>query len=184
MASRSTVGAQDLRDPGFAAFTLLRVGFTVAPILFGLDKFFNLMVDWEKYLWQGVADTLPGTDTQIMMAVGVVEILAGLAVAVAPRIGGVLVAFWLGTIITNLVIVGVTEGEYWDIALRDFGLMLGAIALVILSLRYGPIARRGSSGEGSRREGGHEPARAPTGPWQQGGEQPAQRPTGPWQQQR
>ncbi|MDP9022651.1 MAG: hypothetical protein M3N57_08125, partial [Actinomycetota bacterium] len=72
MASRSTVGAQDLRDPGFAAFTLLRVGFTVAPILFGLDKFFNLMVDWEKYLWQGVADTLPGTDTQIMMAVGVV----------------------------------------------------------------------------------------------------------------
>ncbi len=163
MSTAAAAPTRSLRDPGFAAFTLLRVGFTVAPLLFGLDKFFHVMVDWDKYLWSGVTNTLPGSATQIMMAVGVVEILAGLTVAVAPRIGGLLVAAWLGVIITDLVIVSIVgEDRWWDIALRDFGLMLGAIALVILSFRYGPIARRSGQPEADRREGGRQPQPATT----------------------
>jgi hypothetical protein len=122
-----------LRDPSFAAFSLLRLGYTVAPVLFGVDKFFNWMVDWPRYLWVGWVDFFPGTAQQIMYAVGVIEIVAGLIVFFAPRIGGPLVAAWLAAIITNLVIVGIARDEYWDIALRDFGLLLGAITLSVLA---------------------------------------------------
>jgi hypothetical protein len=125
-----------VRDPGLGAFWILRVGFTVAPILFGIDKFFNWMVTWHNYLWAGVAHNLPGTPTEIMYGVGVVEIIAGLVVLFAPRIGSLLVAGWLGAIITNLVLVGLAENEYWDIALRDFGLFLGAVALFLLAVKY------------------------------------------------
>jgi hypothetical protein len=116
-------------DPTLQAFALLRTGFTVAPILFGLDKFFNLMTDWPQYLAPFVADITPGTAQQFMYAVGVIEIIAGLVVAVRPLWGGYLVAAWLAGIIVNLLILG----DYYDIALRDFGLLIGALALARLA---------------------------------------------------
>jgi len=111
------------------AFTLLRTVFTVAPVLFGLDKFFGLLVDWEQYLAPWVDGLVPGTAHQAMLAVGVVEILAGLLVAVRPHLGGYVVAAWLLGIVVNLV----TMGEYLDVALRDFGLLVGALALARLA---------------------------------------------------
>ncbi|MDP8932184.1 MAG: hypothetical protein M3O70_27365 [Actinomycetota bacterium] len=130
-------------DPGRIAFLMLRTTYTVAPILFGVDKFFNWMVDWDHYLWSGFANFFPGTPDQIMYGVGVVEIVAGLAVLVVPLVGGALVAAWLGGgIVVDLILVGIFRGEYWDIALRDFGLMVGALALVILATKYTPLGRR------------------------------------------
>lgn len=120
---------QQLSDPTFQAFTLLRVGFTVAPILFGLDKFTEWMVDWSTYLWPGVATALPGSADDIMLAVGAIEIVAGVLVAVRPRIGGLVVAAWLGGIVLNLLLVG----GHLDVALRDFGLLLGALTLARLA---------------------------------------------------
>ena len=112
-------------DPAQQAFLLLRTVFTVAPIAFGLDKFFNLLVDWPIYL-APVADRMfPGTAQQAMYAVGVIEILAGVLVAVWPKIGALVVAAWLAGIIVNLLVVG----DFYDVALRDFGLMVGALAL-------------------------------------------------------
>jgi uncharacterized membrane protein YphA (DoxX/SURF4 family) len=131
------VGVPTVRNPAFDAFWLLRIGFGIAPILFGIDKFFNWMVDWKHYLWPEVADWFGTSASTIMHVVGVVEIVAGLLVLFAPRIGSLLVAAWLGTIITNLVAYGIdTNEKYWDIALRDFGLMLGAIALFLLANAY------------------------------------------------
>ncbi|WP_086558443.1 DoxX family membrane protein [Streptomyces africanus] len=121
-----------LGDPGYQAFVILRVGFTVAPILFGLDKFTNLLVDWPAYLAPWINDIVPGSAQAAMYAVGVVEIVAGLVVALAPRFGGWLVAGWLAGIIVNLL----TIPDYYDIALRDFGLLLGAVALARLAQRY------------------------------------------------
>ena len=121
------------RDPAAQAFTLLRVAFTVAPILFGLDKFAEVMIDnWPKYLAPEFNDLIPGNAQDAMYIVGGVEILAGLVVAVAPRFGGLLVAGWLGGIIVSLLLVG----GYGDIALRDFGLLVGAIALARLASAY------------------------------------------------
>ena len=111
------------------AFLLLRTVFTVAPILFGLDKFVGLLTDWEQYLAPQIDALIPGTAHQAMLAVGVVEILAGLLVAVAPRIGGYVVAAWLAGIIVNLLLVG----NFYDVALRDFGLLVGALALARLA---------------------------------------------------
>ncbi len=117
-------------DPVAQAFLLLRIAFTVAPILFGLDKFANVLTDdWTRYLSDTFNSLLPGSAATGMHIVGVVEIAAGLVVAVAPRFGGYLVAAWLGGIIVNLLIVG----GYGDIALRDFGLMLGALTLTRLA---------------------------------------------------
>jgi uncharacterized membrane protein YphA (DoxX/SURF4 family) len=107
------------------AFLLLRTVFTVAPVVFGLDKFTNLMTDWTQYLAPWIDGLVPGTAQQAMYAVGVVEVLAGLLVAVRPRWGAPVVALWLAGIIVNLV----TLGEYWDVALRDFGLLVAALAL-------------------------------------------------------
>ncbi|MEU1192023.1 hypothetical protein [Streptomyces sp. NPDC005859] len=121
-----------LNDPGYQAFVILRAGFTVAPILFGLDKFANLLVDWPTYLAPWINDVVPGSAQAAMYAVGVIEIVAGLAVAFAPRFGGWLVAGWLAGIIVNLL----TIPGYYDIALRDFGLLLGAVALARLAQRY------------------------------------------------
>jgi hypothetical protein len=113
-------------EPAAQAFMLLRVAFTVAPILFGLDKFAEVMIsDWPKYLAPEFNDLIPGSAADAMYAVGAVEILAGLVVAVSPRFGGLLVAGWLGGIIVSLLLVG----GYADIALRDFGLLIGALAL-------------------------------------------------------
>jgi uncharacterized membrane protein YphA (DoxX/SURF4 family) len=116
------------------AFLILRFGFTVAPILAGLDKFLNLMTDWQKYLAPTFAELLGGAET-FMMVVGVVEIVAGIVVAVKPRIGGYLVAVWLLGIIINLLLVG----GYLDIALRDLGLLLGALALAKLAEAEGRV---------------------------------------------
>lgn len=111
------------------AFLILRIGFTVAPVLFGLDKFVNVLADWEQYLAPWIDRLVPGDAGQAMMIVGVVEIVAGILVAVRPAIGGYVVAAWLLGIIVNLV----SMGTYYDIALRDFGLLLGALALARLA---------------------------------------------------
>ncbi|MEU6472480.1 hypothetical protein ABZ927_22430 [Streptomyces massasporeus] len=121
-----------LSDPGYQAFVILRTGFTVAPILFGLDKFANLLVDWPAYLAPWINDIAPGSAQAAMYAVGAIEIVAGLVVALAPRFGGWLVAGWLAGIIVNLL----TIPGYYDVALRDFGLLLGAVALARLAQRY------------------------------------------------
>lgn len=121
------------RDPVLQAFVLLRIGFTVAPILFGLDKFANVLTDnWTRYLSTQFNNIIPGSAADAMHMVGVVEIVAGLVVAFAPRIGGYLVAAWLGGIILNLLLVG----GYGDIALRDFGLMLSALTLTRLAVAF------------------------------------------------
>ncbi|HSX97989.1 MAG TPA: DoxX family membrane protein [Streptomyces sp.] len=121
-----------LADPGYQAFVILRIAFTVAPILFGLDKFANLLVDWPAYLAPWIDDLVPGSGQAAMYAVGVIEIVAGIAVALAPRFGAWLVAGWLAGIIVNLV----TIPDYYDVALRDFGLLLAAVALARLAERY------------------------------------------------
>ena len=119
-------------EAGYQAFMLLRLAFTVAPIAFGLDKFFGVMVDWPQYLAPWINDILPGDANDAMHIVGVVEIAAGLAVAVKPRYGALLVAGWLFGIIINLL----TLSGYYDVALRDFGLMLGALTLARLAWAY------------------------------------------------
>ena len=117
-------------DPAAQAFLLLRVVFAVAPILFGLDKFAHVMNDhWALYLAPEFNDLIPGSAADAMRLVGVVEIAAGVTVAVMPRFGGLLVAAWLGGIIVNLLLVG----GYGDIALRDLGLLAGALALARLA---------------------------------------------------
>ncbi len=118
------------RDPAAQAFLLLRIAFTVAPILFGLDKFAGVLTDdWTRYLAPEFNDILPGSAQDAMYMVGGVEIIAGLIVLVAPRFGGLLVAGWLAGIIVSLLLVG----GYGDIALRDFGLLLGALTLARLA---------------------------------------------------
>ncbi len=117
-------------DPVTQAFTLLRIGFVVLPILMGLDKFAEVMNDnWPAYLAGEFNDVIPGSAQDAMYAVGVVEILAGLIILVVPRFGGLLVAGWLAGIIVSLLLVG----GYGDIALRDFGLLLGALTLFRLA---------------------------------------------------
>ncbi len=125
-------------DVGYQAFWLLRVGFAAAPILFGLDKFFDVMVNWEIYLAPWINDIVPGNAADAMYAVGVVEIIAGLVVLLKPRYGAYLVAAWLGGIIVNLL----TLSGYYDIALRDFGLLLGALTLARLASKYDPSGLR------------------------------------------
>ena len=127
-------------NPAYQVYLLLRTGFTVAPILFGLDKFFNWTVDWPKYLAPWINDIVPGSAQDFMYFVGVVEILAGLVVLLAPWIGGFLVAAWLGGIVVNLLTNN--PPEYYDIALRDFGLFLAALALGRLALAFRTSARR------------------------------------------
>jgi uncharacterized membrane protein YphA (DoxX/SURF4 family) len=113
-------------DPVAQAYLIMRIAFTVAPILFGLDKFANVLTDdWTRYLSSEFNSLLPGNAATGMHLVGIVEIAAGLIVAIRPRAGALLVAAWLGGIIVNLLLVG----GYGDIALRDFGLMLGALSL-------------------------------------------------------
>ena len=111
------------------ARTMLRALFTVAPIAFGLDKFVGLLTDWEMYLAPWIDDIVPGSAHDAMLAVGAIEIVAGIVVALAPRWGALLVAAWLGGIIVNLL----TLGDFYDVALRDFGLMVAALALAVLA---------------------------------------------------
>jgi uncharacterized membrane protein YphA (DoxX/SURF4 family) len=129
-----TFGERLKSDPAYQAFVIMRVAFTVAPILFGVDKFFNLMVDWEQYLAPWINDIVPGSASTAMHLVGVVEIVAGVFVFVKPRYGAYVVAAWLGGIIINLL----TYSGYYDVALRDFGLLLGALTLARLASVYDP----------------------------------------------
>lgn len=129
-ASAASTPSPTNPDPARRQATLmLRILFTVAPIAFGLDKFFNLLTDWERYLAPWIDSIVPGTPHQAMLAVGVVEIAAGVLVALSPRIGGYVVAAWLIGIIVNLV----SMGEFLDVALRDFGLLVAALVLARLA---------------------------------------------------
>jgi uncharacterized membrane protein YphA (DoxX/SURF4 family) len=121
-------------DPGRQAFAVLRVAFTVAPIVFGVDKFTHLLTDWDRYLAPDFAQLLPVATHQAMYAVGVVEVVAGLLVLLHPRLGAVVVAAWLAGIITDLLLIP----GYFDVAGRDFGLLLAAVALQRLSTAYDP----------------------------------------------
>jgi uncharacterized membrane protein YphA (DoxX/SURF4 family) len=129
----------DWHDPRYQAFSLMRLAFTVAPIAFGLDKFFNVMVHWPNYLAPWINDIVPGTGQEFMYVVGAIEILAGVIVALKPRYGAYVVAAWLAGIVLNLL----THSGYYDIALRDFGLMLGALTLARLASVYDPPLRLG-----------------------------------------
>ena len=125
-------GARAEATPSHQAYRILHFGFTVAPIIAGLDKFFNLLTDWSQYV-PGVVKNLVGGNTHaFMMAVGVIEIVAGIGVAIRPRIFSYVVAAWLAGIIVNLLLIP----GYFDIALRDFGLLLGALALGRLSAEF------------------------------------------------
>jgi uncharacterized membrane protein YphA (DoxX/SURF4 family) len=121
------------RDPAAQAYLIMRIAFTVAPILFGLDKFANVLTDdWTRYLSSEFNSLLPGSAATGMHLVGIVEIVAGLIVAIRPREGALIVAAWLAGIILNLLLIG----GYGDIALRDFGLLLGALSLSRLAQAY------------------------------------------------
>jgi uncharacterized membrane protein YphA (DoxX/SURF4 family) len=135
--------ADQLKDPAYSAYMLLRTVFTIAPVAFGLDKFFNLLPHphhWSMYLAGWINDLVPGTADQCMYMVGVIEIVAGIFVAVAPRFGAWVVAAWLTGIILNLV----TGPGFYDVALRDFGLLVAAVALARLAqgVHNGSIGRR------------------------------------------
>lgn len=135
------------RDPTYQAYALLCSAFVLAPIVFGLDKFTNLMVQWDQYLAPVLSDPLPVSPEQAMYAVGVVEVLAGLLVLVHPRVGALVVAAWLGGIIVNLLLIP----GFYDVALRDLGLLLAAVALQRLATRYDarpalwPVRRQGAA---------------------------------------
>ena len=123
---------RDTTRPSYQAYRILQIGFTVAPILAGFDKFFNLLVDWEKYLPSVVSNLVGGHAHSLMLVVGVIEVVAGIGVALKPRIFSYVVAAWLWSIIVNLLLIP----GYFDVALRDFGLSLGALALGRLSAEY------------------------------------------------
>ena len=118
--------------PGYQAYQILRFGFTVAPIVAGLDKFLHLLVNWDQYLPSTVNALTGGHGHQLMLVVGVIEIVAGLGVAFKPRIFAYVVSAWLLLIIVNLLMIP----GYFDVALRDLGLSLGALALARLSAEY------------------------------------------------
>jgi hypothetical protein len=132
------------------AFWVLRIAFTAAPILFGIDKFFNWTVNWPDYLAGWINNIVPGSAQDFMYFVGAIEITAGLIVAVAPRIGGPLVAAWLAGIIVNLLTAN--PPEYYDIALRDFGLFLGAVTLTRLAWAFRPSTAPGSAADRALRK--------------------------------
>jgi hypothetical protein len=122
----------DPRSPAYQAFLVLWVGFIAAPILFGLDKFLDVLVDWEIYLAPEIDDLIPGSAHEAMLAVGVIEIVAGVLVFLLPGVAPYVVAAWLGGIIVNLLL----QADHYDVALRDFGLLLAALALARLAAAF------------------------------------------------
>jgi hypothetical protein len=134
------LNAAALRDPVYQAYKLLHVGFTIAPIVAGLDKFFHVLVDWDAYLAPVANRALAGHGHAFMLVVGVIEIVAGIGVAFWPRVFAYVVAAWLLGIIVNLLLIPPSNPiPHYDVALRDFGLFLGALALARLS---GAFSRR------------------------------------------
>ena len=134
-AVTTTLRRLSLNQPVDQAFFMLRTLFTVAPILFGLDKFAEILTNWDQYLAPQINDLVPGSSHTAMLMVGVVEVIAGIVVAVRPRFGAYLVAAWLAGIIVNLLLLG----EYYDVALRDFGLLVAALALGRLAVGRGTV---------------------------------------------
>jgi hypothetical protein len=133
IASKREVEAEiDASGPANQAYQILRVGFIVAPIVAGLDKFFNLLVNWEQYLPPFVNRLVGGHGHEMMLAVGVIEIIAGLGVFLKPKVFAYVVSAWLLLIVVNLLMIP----GYFDVALRDFGLALGALALARLSQTF------------------------------------------------
>jgi len=130
--SAATAADNVASSPGHQAYRILQFGFTVAPILAGLDKFFHLLVNWDQYLPGVVANVSPIPPHMLMLVVGVIEIVAGIGFALKPRIFAYVVAAWLAVIIINLLLIP----GYFDVALRDFGLLLGALALGQLSQQF------------------------------------------------
>jgi hypothetical protein len=148
VANASTVGTHahpeaDVHNQAYQAYQILHWGFVAAPVLAGADKFLHLLSSWDQYLSPGFAHLSPLGTHATMLVVGVVEMAAGLVVAVKPRIGAYVVAAWLVGIMLNLFLLG----SYFDVALRDFGLFLGALALGRLSEVYdaAPLRRDTSS---------------------------------------
>jgi hypothetical protein len=131
-AGITSARAESVSSPGYQAFQILRTGFTVAPIVAGLDKFLHLLVNWDQYLPAFVNNLTGGHGHQLMLAVGVIEIVAGLGVAFKPRLFAYVVSAWLLLIVVNLLMIP----GYFDVALRDFGLSLAALALARLSQEY------------------------------------------------
>jgi hypothetical protein len=131
MGTTPRIESRSMKDPGYQAYQILHIGFTAAPILFGLDKFLNLMVSWDMYLAPWMV-RIVGNAHHFIYLIGVIEIVAGIVVAIRPRWGAYIVALWLLGIILNLL----TYPGFYDVALRDFGLLLGALALARLSKVY------------------------------------------------
>ena len=131
-AGIASARSESVSAPGYQAFQILRTGFTVAPIVAGLDKFFHLLVNWDQYLPAFVNNLTGSHGHQLMLAVGVIEIVAGLGVAFKPRLFAYVVSAWLLLIVVNLLMIP----GYFDVALRDFGLSLAALALARLSQEY------------------------------------------------
>ena len=134
---RSVRHEVDSHNPSYQAYQFLHVAFTIAPILAGIDKFFHVLVNWDNYLAPVVNKVLGGHGHTFMLVVGVIEIIAGLGVALKPKIFAYIVALWLIGIIINLLLIPASSTmPHYDIALRDVGLCLGALALGRLSVLY------------------------------------------------
>ena len=123
---------EDTSTPAYQAYQILHIGFTVAPLLAGLDKFLHLLTNWDQYLAPVVNNTLGGRGHQFMLVVGVIEMVAGVGVLLKPKIFGYVVGLWLLGIIVNLLLIP----GFFDVALRDLGLSLGAFALARLAAIY------------------------------------------------
>jgi uncharacterized membrane protein YphA (DoxX/SURF4 family) len=143
----SRVWARVRQEPAYGAFWILRVGFVILPLWMGIDKYVNGLTDWPGYLAPWIVDLLPFSAQTAMYVVGAVEIVAGIAIALKPRYASYVVALWLAGIIVNLL----TYSGYYDVALRDVGLLVAALALALLSARYDPPLR-GRRVEADRRE--------------------------------
>jgi hypothetical protein len=127
-----------VRSPAYQAYQVLHWGFATLPIIAGLDKFNGVLCNWDKYLAPAIANLVPTSAHTFMLFVGVVEVIAGLVVALKPRIGAYVVAAWLAAIMVDLIVLG----GYYDVALRDLGSSLGALALARLSVDFDARARR------------------------------------------
>ncbi len=137
-AASTSSAARKLSDPAYGAYRILHLGFIVLPILMGLDKFVGLLTDWPGYLAPWIVELSPFSAQTAMYVVGVVEIVAGVAVALKPRFAAYIVAAWLAGIIINLL----SYSGFYDVALRDFGLLIAAIALARLAAYYDRAASR------------------------------------------
>jgi hypothetical protein len=132
MATAATIQTRAASSPTYQAYQILHVGFAVLPIVAGLDKFFHILVNWDIYLAPIVVRLSPISGHRLMMIIGVVEIVAGILVAMRPRLGAYVVMAWLWGIIIDLLLLS----GYYDVALRDFGLSLGALALARMSMDF------------------------------------------------